>query len=215
MTDKRKKNRRVAKQVARSFAHAGSDQQSPSRDIRGWLIGIVWAVVLIPLIFFLRFGEVGPLGWGLTVFVVVLSLLVVVGLFFLRRPEHHTPVASRGDWLDTLGAFWLVACAFGPLFGWMLTSAIPLTLESWHWVYGGRVALSVALPILTGLPLVRYIKGRGAPVMIALLFGVTVLPVWSSWSTAQDLWAGPVRLAEQGELPTWYLPNTDKTIDDR
>jgi hypothetical protein len=214
MPNKRKKNRRVAKQIASSFAEAGADQRPLSRDIRSWLFGIVWAVVLIPLIFFLRFGEVGPLGWGLTVFVVVLSLLVVVGLIFLRRPEYHTPVAERGGLTDRIGAFWLVACAFGPLIGWILTSAAPLTLESWRWVYGGRAALSVALPILTALPLVRYVKGRGAPVMIAILLGVTALPVWSSWSVAQDFWAGPVLLAEQGEPPTWYLTNTAQTVGD-
>ena len=29
--------------------------------------------------------------------------------------------------------------------------------------------------------------GRGAPIMLAMLIGVTVLPVWSAWGTMQAL----------------------------
>lgn len=89
--------------------------------------GIVWSFVLIPALFYLQFGEVGALGWGATVFFAALCLLVAVGLHFHGRHEYRTPVALRNGWLDWIGAFWLVACAFGPLFGWALTAAFELT----------------------------------------------------------------------------------------
>ena len=41
--------------------------------------------------------------------------------------------------------------------------------------------------MLTALCLLRYARGRGAPVMLALLIGVTALPVWSAWGTMMAL----------------------------
>jgi hypothetical protein len=199
------RERQIAEHIARGLG-AGSDPAGLRRAIRGWLGGAVAAAVLVPVLFYLRFGEVGGLGWGLTVFLVVLCLLAAVGLYFLRRPEYHTPVALRGDWLDRVGAFWLVACAFGPLAGWALTALVPLTVDSWRWLYAGRVAAAIGLPLLTALPLLRYVRGRGSPVTllpsVALLIGVTALPIWSGWAAAQDLWAGPVGgfLAHTGQM---------------
>jgi hypothetical protein len=123
----------------------------------------------------------------------------------------HTPVELKNDWLDKVGSFWLVTCAFGPLFGWLLTSAFSLTVDNWRWFYGGRVALAVGLPIVTALALLRYVRGKGAPLMLALLIGVTALPVWSAWATMMDLRNGPVR-SEQINL---LLPHTERVLEDR
>jgi hypothetical protein len=191
--------------AARTFFRTGSDPASLKRDIRQCLMAAVWSPLLIPPIFYLRFGEVGPLGWGLTVFFSSCFLLTAIGLYFLYRPECHTPAARRNDWLDRLGACWLLTCASGPFFGWMLTSAFLLTEGNWRWLYLGRAILSVGLPVLTALPLLRYVRGRGAPVMLALLLGVTALPVWSGWATLLDLQAGPVNY-----LDAAYR----KTVDD-
>ncbi len=184
----------TAEQVARHIFRAGATPQERGRAIRRWLLGAVWVAVLVPLLFFLRFGTVPPVGWGVTVFLAALCLLVAVGLYFLRRPKYHTPVPLRGDWADRVGAFWLLACAFGPLLGWLLTALPPLTVDSWRWLYAGRVALSMGLPVLTALPLLRYARGRGALIMLALLGGVTLLPILSAWNVAWDLWAGPAGL---------------------
>jgi hypothetical protein len=194
---------RTAQHIARHIFGAGSTPESLRRAIVGWLAGAVLAAALVPLLFYLRFGTVGPLGWGLTVFLAAFCLLAAAGLYFLRRPEFHTPVALRNDWLDHVGAFWLVACAFGPLLGWVLTELPRLTVDNWRWLYAGRVALSIGLPLLTALPLLRYVRGRGAPVMLALLGGVTLLPIWSGWAAAQDLWSGPTGL---------YLAHTAQSL---
>jgi hypothetical protein len=195
-----------AERVARRFCGAGNSPQSRRRAIGGWLAGAVFAAVLVPLLFFLRFGQVAPFAWGVTVFMVGLCLLAAVGIYFLRRPEYHSPVPLRGDWLDRVGAFWLLACAFGPLAGWVLTELPALTVDNWRWLYAGRVALSMGLPVLTALPLLRYVRGRGAPVMLALLMGVTLLPMLSSLAVARDLWAGPVGLRLAHTAQTLLAP---------
>jgi len=183
----------TAEMLASAFFGVESDLASVQRAVRRWLVAAAWAVVVTPLHFWLRFGEVGPLGWGLTVFFVVYCLLTAVGLYFLRRPAYHSPLALRGDWLDRIGAFWLVACAFGPLFGWVLVSAFPLSEATWRWLYAARALLSVGLPVFTALALLRYVRGKGTWVMLALLIGVTALPVWSAWDTCRDLTGGPVQ----------------------
>ena len=182
----------TAETVARAFLKP---------NIHRWLWGAVWAFVLIPALFYLQFGEVGPLGWGATIFFAALCLLVAIGLHLHDRPEYRTRVALRNNWLDWVGAFWLVACAFGPLCGWTLTSVFTLTMDNWRWLYWGRVVLSIGLPVLTALSLLRYVRGRAALLQLALLLGVTALPVWSGWATLRDLWTGPVALAEYTHLP--------------
>jgi len=187
--------------IARKFFRSGTDPDSIERDVRKWLLAIPAVVVVLPLTFYLQFGEVGPLGWGLTVFFVAYCLLAAVGLHFLERPQYHSPVKLKSDWLDRIGAFWLMSCAFGPLLGWALTSAIVLTPNNWRWLYWSRLGLCFALPVLTSLALVRYVRGRGAFVMLGILIGVTALPVWSGWNTLEDLRSGPLEFSGHQVLP--------------
>src|SRR5215510_14010974 len=126
---------RMREPLVRQFFSRHTDPESLKRSVRRWLMAALWSAVLVPVVFYLRFGEVPPLGWGTTVFFVAYCILSAVGLHFLRRPEYHTPVEWRDDWLDRIGAFWLMACAFGPLFGWFLTSAFTLTSSNWRWLY--------------------------------------------------------------------------------
>jgi hypothetical protein len=142
---------------------------------------------IVPRLFEWRFGEIGPLGWGLTVFLTAYLFVTAVGLLFRPRKQFHTTVPPRGDWLDRVGAFWLVACTFGPLLGWALTAVAPLTPGSWRWLYAGRVMLAAGLPILTALPLLRYVRGKAAWVSLPLLIGVTLLPTWSVARVSLDL----------------------------
>lgn len=208
----------VAEEMAKGFTGGEVDDSSPKKAIRKWLTAALWAALLIPILFWLRFGSVGDLGIGLTVFLVVYCLLVAFGLFFLRRKEYHSPVALRGDWVDKIGMFWLMACGLGPFIGWLLTAAIPLTAGSWRWVYAGRVLFCIVLPVLTGTALLRYARGRAAVVVLALLLGVTALPVWSGWATARDLIAGPlIRTRESstrgGAAGETYLPYTGRVLE--
>jgi hypothetical protein len=186
-----------------------------------WGLAALTAATWVPLRFYEETGEVPPVAWGLSVFLATLCLLAGVGFYFARRTEYHTPVEAHDGWADRVSAFWLVSCAFGPFFGWALTSAFTLTEGNWRWLYGGRVGLSVGLPVLTALPLLRYVSGRGAPLMLALLVGVTALPVWSAWATARDLWDGPSRLLVASPAPGLpdaeyrHLPHTKRVLAGR
>lgn len=203
----------TAERVGKSYFGVGEDKLSRQRDIRKWLVGIVWAAIGIPVVFFMRFGEVGPLGWGLTVFIVVLSLLVVVALYFGPRTEYHSSVPMRGDFADRVGACWLFACAFGPLLGWVITAACPITPGSWRWLYGLRVFLAAGLPVITALPLLRYGRGKTAWVLLPLLVGVTMVPVWSAFLVSRDLYAGPVvRQVRPGGPSVLYLRHTERRL---
>ena len=172
-----------------------------SRVLWLWVLAALTAAVWVPTHFYLETGEVPPIGWGTTVFLAAFCLLVGVGMYFARRTEYHTQVEARSGWADRVGAFWLVACAFGPFFGWVLTSVFTLTEGNWRWLYWGRVGLSVGLPVLTALPLLRYARGRGAPIMLAILLGVTALPAWSAWATMRDLLDGPSNLLVRSPSP--------------
>jgi hypothetical protein len=218
ITPPNKAARRTAETVVRSFYKQQTDPDSIKHNVRRWLIGAMWAVVLIPLLFYLRFGTVDSFGWSFTIFLVAYCLVAAIGTYFLVRPEYHTPVAFVNDWLDRIGAFWLLACTFGPFFGWVLTSVATLTASNWRWFYGGRIGLCIALPVLTALPLLRYVRGRGAPVMLALLLGITALPVWSAWATLQDLRFGPIMRATMKastrgqQAAELYLPHTERVL---
>jgi hypothetical protein len=160
---------------------------------RRWLASAAVVAVAVPALFYLNFGAIGAIGLGTTVFLTVFCVLAAVGSGLADRTEYHTPVAAHGDWLDRIGAFWLVACAFGPLFGWLATAGVfPLTESNWRWRFAARVALAIVAPVVTALPLTRYARGRSALVAVPLLVCVTALPVLSGSWTARDLVDGPV-----------------------
>ena len=117
-------------------------------------------------------------------------LLWALGLFFLPRTEYHSPVRVRGDWLDRIGAFWLVGCVFGPFFGWVVFQLWPMTPTSWHWGYGLRAFLAAGLPVLLALPLLRYARGKSSLVVLPLLLVITLLPVSTAIGSIQDLLRG-------------------------
>lgn len=177
--------------------------ESRRRVARKFLFGLPAIVVIIPALFYLEFGVVDAFAWSFTVFLVVLCLLIAVGLYYADMPEYHTPVKTGDGTLARLfarvGSFWLVACAFGPFFGWVVTSGVvPLTEESWHWRYVARLVLCMGLPVLTALPLAIYVRGKGWFIMTVILLGVTSLPVWSGVNTLLDLKEGPVVQSARG-----------------
>jgi hypothetical protein len=203
----------TARQIAKTFFGVGDDPASTRSAVRRLLLSALEAAVLIPALFFARFGEVGGLGWGTTLFFVVYCLLAAVGLQFRSQTKYHTPVAARGDWLDWIGAFWLVSCAFGPFFGWMLTSALPLTASTWRWLYTLRVVLAAGLPLMTAIPLTRYLRGKATLVALPILVVVTLLPIWSVSNVTRDLWEGPVvSSAQETGLPELYLQHTNRYL---
>lgn len=182
------------------FERAALDEREASlravrkrRQVRGLLSGGAVLAVFVPLRFYLEFGEVGTMGWGTTVFLCAISWLAALGIEFSDRPAFHAPVAVSGGIRDAVGAFWLVACAFGPLAGWALTE-LPLTERSWRWQFGARIALAGVAPIAAALCLTPYARGLAARIAIPLLLLVTAIPVATTWWPVRDLVDGPTRV---------------------
>ena len=173
--------------------------------VKRFLLGALWAAVLTPLLFYLKFGTLNWFSISFTIFLVVLCLLFALGFFFQTRTEYHTRVPIEGNLADRIGAFWLVACAFGPFFGWIITSFSP-TESSWKWQYMARAFLSVILPVITAVPLVPYARGKAAFIAIPLLLAITALPVTSSLWVLADLHDGP----ETVMVDIWRVPATGK-----
>ena len=161
------------------------------RNVRAYLIAAAHATVLIPLLYYLRFGELNARAWSFTVFIVVLCLLVALGYSIPDRPDRQTQADAKVGPVGRVGSFWLLACAFGPFFGWLVTEGFTLTEENWRWRYVARLLLCAGLPVLTALPLLRYVCGRFWHVALLLLFGVTALAAWSGLNTLLDLREGP------------------------
>ena len=151
-----------------------------------FLFGAIWSAVLTPLLFFLKFGSINWFSISFTVFLVVLCLLFALGLFMQNKPEYQTNVPMERSLADRIGAFWLIACAFGPFFGWIVT-AFPPTEASWKWQYLGRAFLAVILPVITAIPLVPYARDKSALIAIPLLLFITALPISSCLWVLADL----------------------------
>ena len=211
-TDNEPSPQETVDHIAKSFFSV-ADANTRQTTIRQLLIGTVECAILIPTLFYLRFGELGGLSWGTTIFFVAYCILTAVGLYYRPKTEFHTPVRLRNDWLDRIGAFWLVSCAFGPLLGWIITAAIPITVSTWRWLYTLRFVLAVILPLLTALPLTRYLRGKTTWVALSLIVSVTLLPIWSARNVSRDLWEGPViQQVEATDQPELYLPYTEQSL---
>ena len=126
---------------------------------------------------------------------------------------YHSPVRLSRDWVDRVGAFWLVGCAFGPLFGWLVTEAFPITPSSWHWLYGLRAFLAAGIPLFLALPLLRYVRGKSSLVAAPLLVVITLLPVSTAIPVIQDLWEVPyTRQAPSTSESGFYLKHTELSL---
>ncbi len=167
---------------------------------------LAWA---IPALFYFRFQKLSWMVAGFTIFLVALCLLTAIAFHFRYRTEYHTPVQAKGDWIDKVGAFWMVACAFGPLLGWILTLLFPVTLNSWRTLYLLRFFLGGALPVITALPLTRYLSGKSAWVGGSILVVITALPLLSVWSVGRDLLEGSRFVPQAG----WYLQYTERILE--
>ena len=184
--------RATAEKAAEAYFGKKDGPEANRRLARYFLFGTPSVAGLTLIESYLEFGEIDSFDLSFTVFEVVLCLLAAAGFYFVDKPEYHTPVRARGGLLDYVGAFWLLACAFGPFFGWLVTSAAQLTEDNWRWRYVTRAVLCVAVPVLTALPLFVYVRGKGWWLMLLMLVGVTSLPAWSAVNSLLDLREGPV-----------------------
>ncbi|HJZ82568.1 MAG TPA: hypothetical protein VKD91_19545 [Pyrinomonadaceae bacterium] len=170
-----------------------------------FLLGAVWAAIATPLLFYLRFGSISWFSISFTIFLVVLCLLFALGFYVQTKSAYHTSVPMERSLADRIGAFWLVACAFGPLFGWIIT-AVGLTENTWKWQYGARAFLAIIVPVITAVPLIPYARGKAALIAVPLLLIITALPVSSCLWVLADMHDGPATVSfeytRSGNEPT-------------
>jgi hypothetical protein len=167
------------------------------------IYGLPWTVLILPIFYI----ETESIGFTLGAFGILVGflLLVAFGFYFTDEPQFHTTVAFKNDWLDKLGAFWLVALCFGPIVGYLISLVQP-TLKSWRWQFSARIFFAAALPVLLSLPLYRYARGKAALIAVPLLIGLTLLPSLTIYWTARDLAngekSGVIRLVKSSNYTT-------------
>lgn len=149
--------------------------------------GILLSVVLILVRFWLEFGELPAFAFGFAAFTAALQILLIVGLRFANRTEVHPDAEARGDWLDKLGAWWLVACFLGAFFGWLCGKFGEMTPEYRNAFIVAKIFFTIVLPIVTMLPNLRYVRRNAAYVQVPLLVFVTLFPILVGIGSVVDL----------------------------
>jgi len=154
--------------------------------------GVALVAAGIPALFFLRFGRVDALGYGLTGFLLLLTFAVeYVPRLNDRYGAEQAAIAVAPGRMDWLGPVWLLCVPFAPALAWLIAQLSVLTPGNWRWVLGAQVGLCVVLPCVSVLPLLRYVRGQAAPYALLILAIGTGFPAsFAAWALA-DLWQGP------------------------
>jgi hypothetical protein len=144
----------------------------------------------IPLLFLLAFGEIDEFAYGVTGFLLLLEL--AVGILPQKSAELSAGLSKvkRGRF-DFLGAIWLLSIPFGPFSGWILTNAFDITLSNWRLLFAIRATVTVLVPLVCVLPLLRYVRGRTAFFILGVLVLGTAFPVLTGIHAAIDVVRGP------------------------
>jgi hypothetical protein len=165
----------------------GFSQNTPKQTIiKELLSGIPWVLVIVPGVFYLTFSEVGPIGWGLTVFFTCYLILASIAIHYRDQPDKHAKLQTSGSLGDKIGGLWLLACVFGPLIAWIIGQTGLYGVER-EGVNLARVFFSAILPILSALPLLRYVHRKNFYITIPILIIITGIAIFSHWELAKLL----------------------------
>lgn len=164
----------------------------PARKELSFWPGMFVIAVVVPGVFYLKFGRIDAFALAFTCFL----LLLVFGIEFVPKlnerfgadlAEH--PV--RPGRFDKLGVVWLLSIPFAPFLVWLLSSYVWLDRGNWQVLLGIRTGLCVALPCICVLPLLRYVRGRASSYALLILFLGTAFPFLTGWSSMMDLFHRP------------------------
>lgn len=149
---------------------------------------ILFNDALLLLVFWLNFGEINRFSLGFVLFLTVGQILAIVGARFREQFDYHARKDFQGDWADYIGAWWLMACFFGPLLGWICGIFADNIPNYWQAFHLAKVFFTIVLPVLTMLTLIQYVEGKAATIQIPLLFFVTLLPILFGLNSVAGLW---------------------------
>jgi len=145
----------------------------------------------VPALFWLRFGTVNGYAFACTGFL----LLLVFGIEFIpqlnqKYGQELSGLEIEPRWYDRLGVVWLLAIPFAPLIGWAEQSYVELAPGNYRWVLGARAFVCVVVPLVTVLPLLRYVRGRASAYALLILFLGTAFPISTGYAAAVDFVTG-------------------------
>jgi ABC-type phosphate transport system permease subunit len=189
------------------------ERKTARREATQMALAAPTAVLLIPLIFWLQYGVINGFAWGLAAFLAAICLLTAVGIYFKPHSEYHSPVPLHGGIGDAIGSFWLISCVLGILVSWFVSERTIFPEDSWKSIYRDWVLFSIVLPLVTAVPLFRYLRGRSILIGLPLLLIITLIPVWMAAGAASDLLYGPVeRLIPGTDQWELYLQYTGRSL---
>lgn len=147
----------------------------------------------VPALFWLRFGTVNGYALAVTAFL----LLLVLGIEFIPRLNQKyggelSELKVEPKWYDKLGVVWLLAIPFAPFFGWAQQALAELGPNNYRAILGVRAFLTVVVPVVTMLPLLRYVRGRASAYALLILFTGTAFPISTGYVAAADFVTGAV-----------------------
>jgi len=176
----------------RQRAPAGVQLSAPrtAKKLAFWP-GVLAIALGVPALFWLRFGMVNGYAVACTAFL----LLLVFGIEFIPqlnqkygRELNELKVEPR--WFDRLGVVWLLAIPLSPFLGWAEQSFVDLAPGNYRFVLGVRALLCVVVPLVTVVPLLRYVRGRASAYALLILFLGTAFPISTGYAAAADFVTG-------------------------
>lgn len=177
------------REAGRTKAFPGLNVEAPLWIILLKAFGVIlFSDILLLMIFLLGFGELNRFLFGFLIFVSALQIFLIVGLRIPSRTRFHLTHWLSGDFINELGAWWLVSCAFGALFGW-ICSYLAVSFPDYENIFlSAAVFFTIFLPVLTMLPRLRFLERDTSYKQIPLLFFVTILPVLVGFNSFLTLW---------------------------
>jgi hypothetical protein len=178
---------------------------------------VVLVAVLIPMIFWLRFGRVDGFVFAFTAFLILLMTAVQFLPGLGSKYGNDSPAKNISpSKVDGLGVVWLLSIPFAPFLSWMISEFLTITADNWRMILAIKAGLCVLLPCVCVLPLARYIKGKTALIATLILVIGTCFPVIIGWNSMLDLLEGPQEksVVVSSVHPIYYTRNFKQTATD-
>ncbi len=191
---------------ARAESKAPTDDAQAAKPVttRQLIGGMALVTVAFPAVMWYLKGPTA-IGYGLG-FSGFLNLLMMAVWLSDRTPADAQPISYRKSRFDWLGVVWLLSVPFGPFFGWLATEQIDR--DNWLMLAGIRVFLSVVLPLVGVLPLLRFVRGRYARIAGLILLVGTAFPLLTAIGSHARRRARPGLARRHGDrgVPTEVQP---------
>lgn len=189
----------VTKPIAKSTGKVAGEPREKSVPLSLLLLGVfMWAVILVlDVNRGARLIDIASSYYDCAIPAnfVVWAVLISIGQKILKiwggePPAEFSKVKAKPGPLEIMSAIWFFAILVCPLFVWILGS-FERTPSNWRLLSGIIATVTIILPLVCVLPLLRYVRGRAAPLALAFLAVGTVFPALFGLESAIDFVRGP------------------------